>query len=285
MRGTEGHWHETLQDYFADPNGPNDNELAAQGVLYFYNYENIIEKNVITDVHKGGYTFWNDANSISNGVFYSTGGTFERTNFCRKNYFHTLDPGNTQGHYQDDFTSGLNIEQNFVTGTTTSTLMWDMNNFDRESVNLGADSTNVLHQMHVTSNIVANSTFNRIIFTSLDGIPFTTTEGNLVFSTNNYPGAGPEVGPPHNISYTGEPSKRADYEEMYNILCSTDVGHDPTLLLPGQDNLRTLLGSKITEFGGTPACSGTQFSLATSVNGQGSISLNPAGGTYAAVSL
>ena len=38
----------------------------------------------------GGTQYWNDPSSLSNGIFYSSGGTFEQTNYCRLNYFHTL---------------------------------------------------------------------------------------------------------------------------------------------------------------------------------------------------
>ena len=82
---------------------------------YMYNYNNVIEKNVITDAHNGGKFFHVDDILPTNGIVYISGATYNRTNYLRLNYFMNCDPQpNTQLLYADTYMDHMHANQNMI---------------------------------------------------------------------------------------------------------------------------------------------------------------------------
>ncbi len=222
---------------------------------YFYNYNNLMEKNVVTNAHNG-HRFYSAYGTPTNGVFYSSGGTHNQTNTVRLNYIYNLSPGDTQFFYQDAYTDNIDIRENMLHNVRLNAeegVIFDVYiNSELPATGRGL----------VESNVIQDSAYwSLVLGTALQ------QGGNMDLSGGS-PGGG--------AAYV------KDYIEMYQLLCPGNLpGPNP---LPGADRMRSRLAAKITAFGGTvPACSSSsQYSLTANTDGSGSITFSPPGGVYEA---
>jgi len=214
-------------------------ELAkVQSHQYMYNYNNVFEKNVITDAHNGGQFF---ANFISptNGVIYTSGGKRNETNWLQLNYVYDETPlPNTQILYADTYMDNLEVLKNMfynvqIGEVETPTEFYEGYNVLEVFCNWQDWDVNYGGRGLVRSNAIKDSSF----YTFIVGM-FTQEEGNIDFDSGS-PG--------------GDAANVTDYEEMYLTLCPGNLpGPSP---LPGATSMQSSLASKITQFGGTvPSC-------------------------------
>ena len=209
-------------------------EAKIESHKYMYNYNNNIEKNVITDAHNGGQFFHNTV-SLTNGIIYTSGGKFNETNYLQLNYFYDCDPApNTQLLYADTYMDHMHANKNMMhnvqigNGSTEAYILFD--------VFCNWQDWNVQHgnqQGYVNANVEQNSSYGGYTY----GM-YINTDGNIDLDDNNPNGSSSFVN---------------DYEEIYSTLCPGQLpGPDP---LPGASAMQTDLASKITAFGGTvPDC-------------------------------
>ena len=210
-------------------------EAKIESHKYMYNYDNVIERNVITNAHNGGQFFYVDNIIPTNGIIYTSGGKFNETNYLQLNYFYDCDPQpNTQLLYADTYMDHMHANKNMMhnvqigNGTGEEYVLFD--------VFCNWQDWNVQHgnqQGYVNANVEQNSSYGGYTY----GM-FIDTDGNIDLDDDN-PG--------------GSASFVNDYEEMYALLCPGILpGPSP---LPGAAQMQANLASKITEFGGTlPSC-------------------------------
>ena len=190
---------------------------------FFYNHNNVIEKNTIRDI--SNCPFFQSAVTLSNGLWYCSGGTRNTKNTLQKNYSYDSPTHFTQGLYADSYMDSLDVKQN-MTHNGDNFISWDMNLWYEDGVDYGGFGL-------VQSNIIQNSMID-------------------VFAGGFFPR---QVGDIGNIieGVGGAAAQVADYEEMYALLCP-GVLPGPNQL-PGAVEMQTTLASKIIQFGGTvPVC-------------------------------
>jgi hypothetical protein len=194
---------------------------------YFYNYNNVIEKNVVTNAHNG-HKFYINYGTPTNGVIYTSGDKHNETNTFRLNYIYNLSPGDTQFLYQDSYADNIDILKNMLHNAQMNAeegVIFDV------YINTEFPATG---RGLVRSNVIQNSSYwSLVLGTALQ------QAGNMDLSSGN-PGGG--------AAYVN------DYIEMYRLLCPGNLpGPNP---LPGAAEMRSKLAAKITAFGGAvPVCS------------------------------
>ena len=189
---------------------------------YFYNYNNVIEKNVITNGHNGD-SFYDFPGTPTNGVIYSSGGTHQATNFLQLNYVYDVTPGDTQFYYQDAYTDNVDVLKNMLYNLqlTTEGGVFDV------YINTELPATG---RGLVRSNVVKSSNYEQLAL----GWSSLQLVGNIDLDSGIPAGSATVV---------------KDYEEMVELLCPGNLpGPQP---LPGAGAMQADLASKISAFGGT----------------------------------
>lgn len=250
--GTESYIYEIaphVLEFFQDPPPPlNEADTPIASHQFLYNYNNIFEKNVLTNLHNGDQFYSQPNVALSNGTLYSSGGSYadttRQTNYVRLNYFYDVTPFDTQLHYQDDYTHNINIEKNLIYNYRLNVpdegALWDMYLWD----NLTPPEYQVTTGSGIVqSNAVMNSTYDIYV----GGVE----RGNLAVQGNLDLSSG-------DPAWQGSADYLNDYIEMYNLLCDVPMIVPTDVTPSGVAQFKSGLGAKITALGGTvPTCSGT----------------------------
>lgn len=226
--GSECHYWEVkpeVVDLSDDQETYGYEEAKIETHKYMYNYNNVIEKNVITDAHNGGKFFHVDNILPTNGIVYISGATYDETNYLRQNYFVNCDPQpNTQLLYADTYMDHIHVKQNMIYDVEIGngpgedyTLMDVFCNWQDWDVQHGNQ------QGYVNVNVARSSSFHEFVFGY-----FINTEGNINFDRE----------------YSqGSPEYLDDYKEMYSLLNAGELPGQDTL--PGVAILKEELNSEI----------------------------------------
>ncbi len=232
--GTEAH-HWEVASVAIDHMVENIDQGEAPFVTvhqYLYNYNNLFEKNVVTDAHNGDQ-FYGTA-VLSNGAIYSSGGTYQQTNTLQLNYLFDIRPKDTQLYYQDDYAENIDVLKNMVhnygLADPQEGVLFDTYLFPE------APATG---RGLIQSNAVQSATYDFLVGGVDRGN--VTVQGNIDFTSNN---------PAGDAAYVN------DYIEMYNVLCEVPTIVPAGVSVSGLETFKSNLGAKISGFGGTvPTCS------------------------------